>query len=108
MYNMYRTLPVPCTRCTWCQYQYHLCAPDVHTPPPHALALLLLQGQLIYVKYVFDELVSRGAAWSLSELSRLPDGMDSMYSYVLAEVEKALENDGRRDLLDLLMTQVCT
>ena len=84
---------------------HRTCPPPSLSPLVHS-ALLLLQGQLIYVKYVFDELVSRGTAWPLLELSRLPDGMDSMYAYVLAEVKKALENDKRRDLLDMLMTQV--
>ena len=76
---------------------------------------------MIYVKYVFEELAVRGAresgaagsdvhVWQLPELrasppAGLPDGLDGMYAYVLAEVGRALK-DYNGDLLDMLKSQV--
>lgn len=61
-----------------------------------------MQGQFIYIKYAFEELVGQ-LVWTLPELkAHLPNGLSSMYKHVLNLLNSALEADSRQDLMALL------
>lgn len=45
------------------------------------------EGQLIYIKYAFDELAKRPGLWSLQQLQQLPPGLHGVFTYVLDTVQ---------------------
>lgn len=99
---------VPCVLCSCVVTVKARRSSPLRTPPPTPLLsehthahvdASTPQGQLIYTKYLFDDLRANKGPWSLADLeASLPHGLAGFFSRTMQDIEAAVYADGRGEL----------